>query len=538
MRVLALTARGFLAITFVAVSMHAGSAQTPALDCTQDANLPADETSIAISLQGPSSPRIEWARAEAACRAAVASDPSNPTFMFRFARALTLGDKKLVAIKYYLDAAERGHAGAMNDLGALFEYGIGVPQNLATAIVWYERAAESGHIGAMTHLGELSEAGTAVPQDFANARSWYQKAASLGGAAAMNSLAKLLLQDGNPSAAASWYRKAAEQGLASAMNSLGQLSESGRGVPQDYRTARDWYKKAAERGEANAMGHLGALFESGQGGPQNLEIAREWYFKGAALNGRVAMHHLGAMLENGRGTSKNLSEAKLWYERAASLEYPPALNDLGRLYLAGAGVPKNYPLAESLFERAAALGDAKAMNNLAMLYLNGRGVQRDIKLARAWLEKAVALDNAEAQETLKRLDQAGLTDGTQVAARRSACVHSCTGLQRSYVDAVCGRHSASGSDDKSERTKCIEMSLTVAKQCRESCREWAPSLLAENKCIPCVQAVIACSIRQEPPNSQGGDAQYAVYAKACLAALADCMASCSRDTASTPGAPN
>jgi TPR repeat protein len=191
-----------------------------------------------------------------------------------------------------------------------------------------------------------------------------------------------------------------------------------------------------------------------------------------------------------------------------------------------------------LFERGAALGDAKAMYNLAMLYRNGRGVQRDMKLARAWLEKAAALNNAEAQETLKRLDQAGLTDGTQVAARRSACVQSCAGLHRSYVDAVCGRYSASESDDKPERTKCIEMSLTVAKQCRGTCREWAPSLLAENKCIPCVQALIACSIRQEPPNSQGGDAQYAVYSKACLAALADCMASCNKDTASTPGAPN
>jgi TPR repeat protein len=286
------------------------------------------------------------------------------------------------------------------------------------------------------------------------------------------------------------------------------------------------------------MGHLGALFESGLGGPQNLETAREWYLKGAALTGRVAMHHLGAMIENGRGTSKNLSEAKLWYERAASLEYPPALNDLGRLYLAGAGVPKNYPLAKSLFDRAAALGDANAMNNLGMLYLNARGAQRDIKLARAWLQKAAALNNAEAQETLKRLDQAGLTDGTQVAARRSSCVQSCAGLHRSYVDAVCGRYSTSENGDKLERTKCIEMSLTVAKQCRETCREWAPSLLAENKCIPCVQALIACSIRQEPPNSQGGDAQYAVYSKACLAALADCMASCSKETAPTSGTPN
>jgi TPR repeat protein len=239
MRMLELIARGSFAITLVAFSMHAGNAQIPAIDCTQGPNLPADETSIAISLQAPSFQKIESARAEASCRAAVASDPGNPSFVFRLARALTLGDKKLEAIKYYLDAAERGHAGAMNDLGALFEYGIGVPKNAATAIVWYERAAESGHIGAMTHLGELSEAGVAVPQDFASARRWYEKAADLGGAAAMDSLAKLLLQDGNPSAAANWYRKAAEQGLASAMNSLGQLSEGGLGVPQDYRTARE-----------------------------------------------------------------------------------------------------------------------------------------------------------------------------------------------------------------------------------------------------------------------------------------------------------
>jgi hypothetical protein len=69
-------------------------------------------------------------------------------------------------------------------------------------------------------------------------------------------------------------------------------------------------------------------------------------------------------------------------------------------------------------------------------------------------------------------------------------------------------------------------------------KTWAPSLLAENKCIPCLHALIACNIRQEPPNSQRDDAQYAVYSKACLAALADCMASCSKETAPTSGTPN
>jgi TPR repeat protein len=61
------------------------------------------------------------------------ADPANPNFMFLLGRALSLGNKRLEAIKYYLDAADREHAGPMNDLGGVFEYGIGVPKNLTTA---------------------------------------------------------------------------------------------------------------------------------------------------------------------------------------------------------------------------------------------------------------------------------------------------------------------------------------------------------------------------------------------------------------------
>ena len=94
--------------------------------------------------------------------------------MFQLGRALSLGNKQLESMKYYLDAADRGHAGAMNDLGGVFEYGIGVPKNVATALAWYERAADFGHAGAMAHLGQLSEDGLDVPQDLAKARRWYE----------------------------------------------------------------------------------------------------------------------------------------------------------------------------------------------------------------------------------------------------------------------------------------------------------------------------------------------------------------------------
>jgi TPR repeat protein len=157
MRVLKLIAPVLLAITAVGFPANVGRAQTPALECTQLSSVPDDGTPLAVGLNELASKKIDPSQAESACRSALKADPANPTFMFQLGRALSLGNKRLEAIKYYLDAADRGHAGAMNDLGGVFEYGIGVPKNLATALAWYERAAEFGHAGAMTHTASIAD---------------------------------------------------------------------------------------------------------------------------------------------------------------------------------------------------------------------------------------------------------------------------------------------------------------------------------------------------------------------------------------------
>ena len=122
MRGLELIAPAFLAITLAGVSTHVDSAQTSDLECLQFSNMPDDGTPLAAGLKDLAFEKIDPSQAEAACRSALRADPANPTFMFQLGRALSLGNKRLDAIKYYLDAADRGHAGAMNDLGGVFEY--------------------------------------------------------------------------------------------------------------------------------------------------------------------------------------------------------------------------------------------------------------------------------------------------------------------------------------------------------------------------------------------------------------------------------
>src|SRR5262249_45975328 len=118
----------------------------------------------------------------------------------------------------------------------------------------------------------------------------------------------------------------------------------------------------------------------------------------------------------------------------------------------------------------------------------------------------------------------------------ASCMQTCTTLQRSYVNSVCVRYSATADSDKPERTKCIDVSLTAAMKCRSSCREWASAPLADNKCVTCFQGLIACDSSQAPLDGQNNDKPYGVDAKGCLEAFDNCTADCRRQAAGAPDA--
>lgn len=80
------------------------------------------------------------------------------------------------ALKVWLPAAEAGDADAQNNVGEIFEQGLGTDPNYEVAALWYGRAAKQGHKGAQFNLGTLYETGKGVPQDKAQALNWYRQA--------------------------------------------------------------------------------------------------------------------------------------------------------------------------------------------------------------------------------------------------------------------------------------------------------------------------------------------------------------------------
>jgi len=110
--------------------------------------------------------------------------------------------------------AERGNnASAQYNLGLMYYYGEGVPQDFTQAVKWFRMAAEQGLANAQCNLGVMYDEGRGVPQDFTQA--------------------------------VKWYRMAAEQGYTPAQYNLGVMYNEGRGVPQDLVQAYAWFDLAA-----------------------------------------------------------------------------------------------------------------------------------------------------------------------------------------------------------------------------------------------------------------------------------------------------
>jgi TPR repeat protein len=470
-----------------------------------------------------------------ACRAAVKARPNDPQLKYQLGRALAAAGKHREAIQVLLDAAERGHSGSMIELGLLFELGLGVPKNQATALTWYEKAAESGDPQAAYQLGQWSESGAGGDVDLAAAKTWYEKAAALGSASAMNQLG-VFYQEGrgvakDVAAAHAWYGKAAALNFPAAMTHLGHLSETGRGAPLDLAAARQWYERAVALGHADAMARLGELYEQGRGVPANLATAKDWYDKGAARGSALAMADIARLLQEGRGVPRDLVQARFWYERAATQKLPSALNALGKLYLVGDGGPKHFGRARELFEEAVALGDANAMNSVGLLYLLGQAVERDEATAKEWFTKAAALGDKDGQANLSRIAEARRAGyaslGAQIGARRQVCAQSCRSLQRNYVTSVCTKYFPNAPVEQGGRRNCIDLSLQLSKQCNGSCQAWAQLSDKDNACETCLQTLTQCSANDTRPDpGQSQEARYTGVSQACLASVSQCSEAC------------
>lgn len=129
------------------------------------------------------------------------------------------------SLKEVQKAAEQGDAKAANSLGVWYEKGqMGLQKDPMLAVSWYLKAAQKGHVLAMHNLGDCYLQGVGTSKNAAEAYAWYKKAAESGGAIGYEDIGNFFKNIGfdgpNVATAKIWYSQAARQGRKSAQEKL------------------------------------------------------------------------------------------------------------------------------------------------------------------------------------------------------------------------------------------------------------------------------------------------------------------------------
>jgi len=150
-----------------------------------------------------------------------------------FVSGLNAIDRSHYAAAYrsFKPLADDGIAEAQNNLGFLFQNGLGVRRNYNTAISWYQRAADQGLAEAEHNLGILNYRGHGVAQNYTIARRW--------------------------------FKKSAEKGLRDSHYMLGLMFYKGEGIQISQERASQHFTAAASKGDANGQYMLAHMILTG-----------------------------------------------------------------------------------------------------------------------------------------------------------------------------------------------------------------------------------------------------------------------------------
>ena len=72
--------------------------------------------------------------------------------------------------------ANQGAAYAQFNLGVMYDFGMGVPENDAEAVKWYRKSADQGNAKAQSNLGVMYAKGEGVPENNIRAYVWWSMA--------------------------------------------------------------------------------------------------------------------------------------------------------------------------------------------------------------------------------------------------------------------------------------------------------------------------------------------------------------------------
>jgi hypothetical protein len=217
------------------------------------------------------------------------NDPTRP-FSEQLQAGLNALERKhyATALRSWRELANKGDARAMNNVGLMYERGLGVTQSYVEAMGFYRKAADAGLSEAQYNLGTLYHNGYGV--------------------------------EVNNSQAVFWFRKAAAQRLAEAHYMMGLHLWEGKGIRREPLAALAEFLKGAVAGNVNSQFMAGYLFlsEEPTGTPNG--VAGYAWVEVSRLNGYEGAVDVTSFLDY-RLKESELALAKALARRCLSSRY-------------------------------------------------------------------------------------------------------------------------------------------------------------------------------------------------------------------------
>ena len=258
-------------------------------------------------------------------------------------------------------AAEKGHARAQYELGALFLEGNGVTKSEETAVKWFLKASVQSVGDAQVQLNQIFKNGQ-------------------GEAKFMSDIYKN---------AFAWLLSQAEMGNSEMQEAIAMSFYNGNSVEKNEKDGLKWMTAAADNGNDVASLLLGQFYMEGScGAEKNVKKALEEFLKSAETGNPTAANYVGDYYLNEAKTDSDLKEAFKWYCKAAKNDSPAST--LADCYFFGEGVAKDEKEAVKYYLKTAESGDWWSQYMLGNCFKDGIGVVKNEEESQKWFNKANA----------------------------------------------------------------------------------------------------------------------------------------------------
>jgi TPR repeat protein len=189
------------------------------------------------------------------------------------------------ALKYMKEAAKKGSAEAMYELGASYTHGYFSDKDYKIALKYYQEAADLNYTQAMHNLAIAYSLGRGIDVDY--------------------------------DIAFKWFKKAAANFNIESINALGVCYEKGQGVDVDLEKAVGYFETAMNNGHVLAARNIANYYYRGKYFEVDRNKAADIWESLALAGDILSAKDIGICYENGHGRDKDLKQARAWYKIAA-----------------------------------------------------------------------------------------------------------------------------------------------------------------------------------------------------------------------------